>query len=200
MKRPHTPLSSLISSALLCLALVFPRAARTEDNPVPLSRQIPILLKILTFDRTFDKRTDKRLNIGIVYNEQDPASRQNLQDIITVLNRYADKTIKNLPINYHPISYANEESLAEFARLHSINVFYVAPGNANHIAALLRISQRQKIITITGVPTYVREGVTVGLDLKSDNKTQILINLSTAQLEGVVFDANLLRLSTIVVR
>jgi hypothetical protein len=200
MQRRNTPLTILISSALLWLALLFPRVARTEDSPVPLHRQIPILLKILTFDRNFEKRTNTRLNIGVVYNESDPASRQSLQDIITVLNKYADKTVNGLPVNYYPIGYTDEQNLAEFATLNNINVFYVTPGSAKHIAALLRTSQRQKIITVSGVPAYVRAGVSVGLDLNTDNKARILINLRSAQLEGIVFDANLLRLATIVVR
>ena len=158
------------------------------------------MLKILTFDRNFDKRVGSRLNIGLVYNEQDPASRQYLQDMITALNRYSDKTIKNLPITYTPISYTEKLDLAEFARVYGVNVFYLTPGNAKHIAAVVRTSRRQKLVTITGVPEYVRAGITIGLDSTSDNKTRILINLRSAQLEEIIFDANLLRLATVVVK
>jgi len=197
MKRCTTSLSTLCVGALLCLSLLVSRTSGAEEVPVPARIQIPILLKILTFDRNFEDRVRSQLKIGILYTEEDPLSRQAKDDIVDVLTRYADKTIRRLPITYVLMRYTTEQNMAEFAKSQGINVFYVAPGNAKHLAALLRISQKHRIITVTGVPQYVERGVTVGLELKSDNKTRILINLKSSKMEGALFDANLLRLATV---
>jgi hypothetical protein len=173
------------------------RAGGAEEVPVPASVQVPIFLKILTFDRNFEKRVRTQLTIGIVYVEEDPASRQARDELVKVLKSYDDKTIKGLPITYFLVPYTTEPSIMESAKSQGINVFYIAPGNAAHLAALLKISQKHRITTISGVPQYVEQGVAVGLDLNSDNKTRILINLKSSRMEGAAFDANLLRLVTV---
>jgi hypothetical protein len=183
--------------ALICLALFKSPYVDAEEVPVPAGIQVPIFLKILTFDRNFDDKVRSQLKIGIVYTEKDPASRQARDAIVDVLKSYTDKTIKHLPITYVLMPYTTERNLAESAKSQRVNVFYVAPGNGKHLAALLRISQKHRITTVTGVPQYVGKGVTVGLGLNSDNKTRILINLKSSISEGIAFDANLLRLSTV---
>ncbi len=197
MKRWTTYLSRAWISALLCLALLMPRPVWAEDVPVPASVQVPIFLKVLTFDRNFDERVKSQLKIGIVYAEEDPESRQAKDNMVKILDGYADKTIKQLPITYVLMRYTTEQNVVESAKSQGVNVLYVTPGNAKHLAALLRVSQKLRIITVTGVPQYVEQGVTVGLGLKSDKKTQILINLKSSKIEGAAFDANLLRLATV---
>jgi len=167
---------------------------------VPATIQVPLLLKILTFDRNFDQRVGSVLRIGVVYVDDVPASRQAKDDISTVLDGFADKTIKTLPISFVLLRYSTEQSFEDAAKTHGVNVIYVTPGSAKFLAGLLRVSRKHRMTTVTGVPEYVKAGVTVGLSLKRDNKTEILINLNSARLEGVAFDANLLRLSTILQR
>ena len=64
--------------------------------------------------------------------------------------------------------------------------------------ALLEISWAQQILTVTGVPAYVDKGVAVGISLNRENKPLILINLASSKSAGSAFDANLLKLATIV--
>lgn len=198
MKHCATTLSIVCIGALLSLLLFVSRAGSAEENPVPATVQVPIFLKILTFDRNFANKVGTQLTIGIVYVEEDPASRQARDEIVKVLKSYDDKTIKGLPITFVLVPYTTERSIMESAKSQGINVFYIAPGNGAHLATLLKISQEHRITTISGVPQYVRQGVAVGLNLNSDNKVHILINLKSSRMEGAAFDANLLRLATVV--
>jgi len=200
MQRSTTPQGGQWLGALLGLLLFVSIPVHAEDVPVPAIIQVPLLLKILTFDRNFDQRVGSVLRIGVVYVDDVPASRQAKDDISTALNGFADKTIKKLPISYVLLRYSTEQSFEDAAKNHGVNVLYVTPGNAKFLAGLLRVSRKHRMTTVTGLPEYVKEGVTVGFDLTSDNKTKILINLNSARLEGVAFDANLLRLSTVLQR
>jgi len=200
MRRWTTSLGVLCFSALPCLTLFNSAALGGESVPVPVNLQVPVFLKILTFDRNFDQKKSSQLKIGVIYVEEDAASRRAKDDIAKILGTYTEKTIKSLPITYMPMHYTSEWDLDETAKSQGVNVFYITPGNAKNLASLLRISRKQRITTITCVPDYVKDGVTVGLGLKNDNKMQILINLRSARQEGVAFDANLLRLSTVVRR
>ncbi len=68
--------------------------------PVPSDVQIPLILKILTFDRNFEVKITTALTIGIVYDPQNPASLQGKDAIAQSLAPFTTKTIKKLPIAY----------------------------------------------------------------------------------------------------
>jgi len=175
-----------------------PCVAQTEQMPVPADSQVPLLLKVLTFDRNFSQKITSALRIAIVYDPSNPESRRAQRDIADILDRFSTKTIKQLPIEYIPLQYRGEQTLDESAKAHNINVFYIAPGNARHLQALLRVSLEHQITTITGVPDYVVQGVAVGIEVRENHKPGIFINLSASKSHGCDFDAKLLQLARIV--
>jgi hypothetical protein len=50
---------------------------------------------------------------------------------------------------------------------------------------------------LTGVPDYIYNGISVGIDIKGE-KPEILINLKSSKLEGADFSSQLLKISTII--
>ena len=96
-----------------------------------------------------------------------------------------------------PLAYNTDQQLIETVNAKQINVFYIMPGAADFLQALIRISQARHITTVTGVPAYVEKGVAVGIGVKKNRKPRILINLPASKSEGSAFDANLLRLATV---
>jgi hypothetical protein len=51
-------------------------------------------------------------------------------------------------------------------------------------------------MTFSGVPEYVEEGISVGIDVKN-NKPLIVINIKSAKLEGIDFNSQLLKIAKI---
>jgi uncharacterized protein DUF4154 len=184
--------------AARALALLFalrPGLA-TGAEPMPLrpDLQIPLILKILTYDRHFESKAGAQVVIGIVYAPTDPASVAAANEVGDVLFRFQDKTVKRVPIRYRLVEYSTPEALERTIERWGISVFWVAPGNAKNLAGIAAVSRKRDVTTTTGVPEYVRRGVSVGLDL-GDARPQILINLEAAREEGSEFDASLLRIS-----
>jgi hypothetical protein len=182
-----------VVASLLCTP-----AAGTEPMSFPPDVQITLLLKILTYDRSFPVKAKSGVMIGVVYVASDPESVKAKDDILKTLQLVADRTIKNLPIKAMALEYRDPKSLAEVVRSQGVNVFYIAPGNANTLNELLRVSHTRGITTATGVPEYVQRGVAIGIGRKADQKPDILINLSSSRQEGSEFDATLLRIATVV--
>ena len=172
-------------------------AADAESIPVPAELQVPLLLKVLTFDRNFAKRGWTVLHIGIVFVGSDPISSKLRTDIVDVLKRLSDKTLRNLPITYTVVEYTSDSQIEGVVRASQVNVLYVAPGNARNLPKLLQVSQSQHIITTTGVPEYVEKGVAVGIGIRQD-KPEILINLAASKSAVSEFDASLLRIARVV--
>ena len=189
--RPRVLLVAALAT-LLCAPV-----AGAEAMPFPADVQITLLLKILTYDRSFTAKAKSGVTIGVVYVPSDPQSVKAKDEIIKTLQMVADRTIKNVPIKFQPVEYRNPASLEAAARS-GVNVFYIAPGNAEGLAQLIKVSHTRGITTATGVPEYVQRGVAVGIGIKADKKPDILINLSSSRSEGSDFDASLLRIATVV--
>jgi hypothetical protein len=186
-------LAATLLAGLLCVP-----AAGTEPMPFKPDVQITLLLKILTYDRSFSVKAKSGVKIGVVYVASDPESVQVKDEILKTLQLVADRTIKNVPITAVPLEYKDPKALAAAVRSGGINVFYIAPGNADSLTELLRLSHTRGITTATGVPEYVQRGVAIGIGIKADKKPDILINLPSSRQEGSEFDASLLRIATVV--
>jgi hypothetical protein len=184
-----------LGASLGLLVLLHPRpAAAAEPMPLSADLQVPLILKVLTYDRHFEAKAGRELFVGVVYDQADPDSLKAASSIFETLLRFSGKTIKRLPIRQQLVPVAN---LTRIVPAMGISVLYVAPGNARNLAALTRFSQENHVTTVTGVPDYVRQGVALGIDVAQD-RPQILINLASSKAEGSEFDASLLRISTIV--
>lgn len=181
---------------LLPLLLLLSASTRAEDMPLPAPQQVPLLLKVLTYDRNLEAKSGKELALGIIYDPADRDSARATEEIGSTLFKFAGKTVKGLPLKYYTIEYTSPAEMERFIRQKRISVLYVAPGNSRNIAELVKVSQGLSLTTTTGVPDYVRKGIAVGIGLVQD-RPQILINLSSAKAEGSDFDASLLRLATI---
>lgn len=180
----------------LALALVLAAPLAAEPMPFPPDVQLALLLKILTYDRSFQYKAKSGVSIGVVYMPGDAESVKAKDEAAKALGQLEGRTIKNLPIKFTVVEYKDPKQLEAAVRANKINVFYVAPGNAASLAEILKVSHTFGITTATGVPDYVKKGVAVGIGSKQD-KPEIMINLPSSRSEGSDFDASLLRIANV---
>jgi len=172
-------------------------AGVSESVPVPADLQMALLLKVLGYDRNFDKRQWTAVHIGVVFVGSDPASAKARSEIIDALGALSDKTLRKLPIRYTAVEYISDSQIESLMRRSQFNVLYIAPGNARGLQTLLQLSHSQQIITTTGVPEYVELGVAVGIGARQD-RPEILINLPASKSAGTEFDVSLLRSARVI--
>lgn len=178
--------------ALLLAASV----ATTESMPVPGEVQIPLLLKVLTYDRNFQLKAIRGLKVGIVYSSKDKESVKARDEIVKAFAAFSG-TVKQTTMTTVPIDFVDAAAFEKAVKSTEVNVFYLCPGTAASIEAITKLSHVARITTITGVPSYVEKGIAIGIDVKT-GKPQILINLPNSKSEGSQFDASLLRIAAIV--
>jgi hypothetical protein len=170
--------------------------ARAESMALPAELQVPLILKILTYDRQFEAKAKTEVAIGIVFDPADGPSAKSAEQISDTLFKFTGKTVKKLPLKYYLVEFTSGPDLEATVKKRGINVLYLCPGIAKSLQSVLKISQSQSITTATGVPDYVRRGVAVGIGVFQD-KPQILINLPSSKSEGSEFDASLLQIATV---
>jgi hypothetical protein len=73
--RRGRPAQLRILAALLAFTSL---PARAQSMAIPAELQVPLILKILTYDRQFEAKAKKELAIGIVFDPADSASSRAL--------------------------------------------------------------------------------------------------------------------------
>ena len=179
----------------LVLFLISPLTG--EEIPVPLDLQAKLLLKILTFDRNLEKRADSAVVVGIVYNPENTDSKKAKSEFSKALEKYSDKKVKGLPVSQIGLKYSSWAGLLDNIKSYNVSVLYVTSGNSDNLKGVLKASRADSVLTVTGVPKYVEEGVSIGFGLK-ENKPEIIVNLSSAEAEGADFSSQLLKLAKVI--
>lgn len=205
-KRKSSHTRSLIAKRILVLFLslflfsVSSSAQQTHDviqEAVPEEIQVPLFLKILTYDRSLEAKVEDTIRIGILYFPKDDRSKKNKDAIIENLRLNKDKTINGVPFSFMEIEFSTEKSLAEAIKEKRVNILYVTSDGLHALKGISTITRAKKILTLTGSVDYVSQGISVGLGVKEE-KPHVVINLSSARAEGSDFSANLLKVCKVI--
>ncbi|MDA1191031.1 MAG: YfiR family protein [Candidatus Poribacteria bacterium] len=164
---------------------------------VPERTQYALFQKILTFERSLAKRDDKEFVVGFLYQSRVRESL-NARD---AFERVAenDKSVRlfGKPVRFRFVDLQDVDKLEESLLEGKPHILYVAPLRAIEIKRISKITRKNKVLTLTGVPEYVENGLSVGIGLQSENKPEILVNITAAKAEGADFHSELLKLSRI---
>jgi hypothetical protein len=169
----------------------------TAQESLPEELQVPLFLKILTYDRSLGGKVQDTIHIGVLYFPDNEQSQKNKDAIIENLKLNKDKTINGVPFSFMEIKFSTEKSLDEVTSEKRLNILYITSDGSNIPKEVSQITQAKRILTITGRVDYVSHGISVGLGVKEE-KPQIVINLPCVRAEGSDFSANLLRLCKVV--
>lgn len=184
-------------SALVLAALVLASETWAQQMPTPVDVQIPILFKVLAFDRQLTDAKDKDLVLGVLYQSGYRTAAGVKDTVVEVSTRVGADGVASRRLRLIPIDVDGKEPLETLLRQSGAQVLYVTPLRALDVAALAATARKLRILTMTGVPEYVRSGLVIGIGLKRD-RPEILVNLKAGRSVGADLAAPLLKMSTIV--
>jgi hypothetical protein len=164
--------------------------------PLPPKIQFPILMNTLSYDRALVNQGMSQYIVGIVYQSSNRISQWTKDELLRLTTddpEYADFAGR---IRWVPIDMAEVSDLAGVLTGEHIRILYIAPLRAVSLSDIVKITRETRVLTICGVPEYVKKGVSVGTGQKGD-RPEILINLSGSKAEGALFDSRLLHLAKV---
>lgn len=179
--------------ALLALA----GRAFAQQMPVPVDVQVPVLLKVLTFDRRIADARGQNLVVGVLYQSGFRLSSTVKDQVMDALSRGSPGGPAHRPLNVVAVDADEKEEVEKALTRLGVKVLYVTPLRAFDLPSLCAATRRSGTLTMTGVPDYVEAGLSIGLDLRQD-RPRILVNLQAARAEGADLAAPLLGLATVV--
>ena len=164
----------------------------TVPEKESIGAQIPILLKILTFDRALEDQPKRDLLIVIVEAPSDSVSHHATELVANELSLYVGQMIRGRPLRTESRSY--DQLMERFDA--TVDVLYLTPGLERTLPQILAWSRNNGSFTFTGAPTLRAKGVSVWLG-GAPSAPRILINLPQVRAEGRELDARLLSLATV---
>ncbi|MBI1939376.1 MAG: DUF4154 domain-containing protein [Ignavibacteriales bacterium] len=167
----------------------------SQSVEVPVDIQFPIFLKILTFDRKLQQRGKNGLSMMILYQKNYKPSYSIREEINKLLNQLAINRIESIPIKYNFVDIDEVNLHAALIKYHT-NLIYICPLRGVALQTITQTTKELGVLSFTGVPEYVEEGVSVGIELKGE-KPHIMINITSAKAEQAEFSSQLLRVSKI---
>jgi len=171
---------------------------QAQEIAVPIEVQYPLFLKILTFDRNFKNRVGDEIKLGIVFQSKFRGSNSIKDRFVQVMNEYLIKSVEGIQINQILIDI-NKVNLEGFIARNEVDILYITPVRAFGINQITRVSRKENVLTITGIPDYVESGIAVGIGMKG-NKPRIIINLPASKNEGCDFSSQLLKLAKVIMK
>ena len=180
----------------LLLTILWTGTSSAQEMAVPVDIQVPLFLKILTFDRNLKERAGDEIVIAVVYQGKYRSSLNVKDEFVKLLQEAAVKNIDGIPIRCVPLDIGERTDPQNTIAEHNADLLYITPLRAVNTEAITAASRAKKKPTLTGVPDYVESGLAVGIGIKGD-KPQIIINLPAAKAEGADFSSQLLKLAKI---
>jgi hypothetical protein len=190
--------SPRLSSLIVAFLLPLLPASTLARVSVPESRQIPIFLKILAYDRNLNQRVGERLNIGIIYSDRtNPESGDNLSNVIEALGQNQSTEIKGLPVTFTVLRFSTPEAFTQRLMEAGINIVYLTSGLRENLRDIVAVTRQLKVLSLAAEIVYLKSGVALGLH-PIEGRLRIFINLKASREEGARFSANILKLCEIV--
>ncbi|MGV3710865.1 MAG: YfiR/HmsC family protein [Gemmatimonas sp.] len=180
-----------LAIAVACaISSIASREAFAQEMEIPVSLQIPLFLKVISFDRQ-RVQDDPTLVVGVAFQSGFRLSSVTRDDAERAFRGAGDRRVKVVPIDL------DVTKLGEALAQHQVSVLYVAPLRAYNVRSIAEAASAAHATTITGVSQYVTQGLSVSARLQSE-RPKLLINLSAARKGGANFAAELLKLAEVV--
>ncbi len=165
-----------------------------QDMPVPASAQVPVVLKVLSYDRNLQRHTGGKLVLGVIYQRSVHESEEVATEFMQTFEELSDPRVNGLPVSLVPIDLTADSDIRTVLADKGVDAVYLAPVFSEPVRQISNITRVRSITTFTGIPDYVERGCSVGITARG-GRLSLLINLAACHAEGSKFDPQLLRLA-----
>ena len=167
------------------------RRVAAEEVAVPAARQAELLIRIAAYDRNLPARAQGTVRVLVVVNPDDADSRALGAAMETALTRAG--RIADLPVAVSETTVTAGDALAAKCRAEHVSIVYLASGLDAGVAGVVASLNGVDVLSVSGLPRYVQQGVVLGFDLVSGSPT-LLFHLTNARRQNVAMDPKVVRL------
>jgi len=148
-------------------------------------------VRIAAYDRNLPARAQGTVKVLVVVNPDDADSRGLGAAMETALNRAG--RIAGMPIAVTTVPYGTGDAIAARCRSEHVSIVYLTTGLDHGVAGVVASLDGVDVLSVSGLPRYVPQGIVLGFDLVSGSPT-LLFHLTNARRQNVAMDPKVVSL------
>jgi len=178
----------------LILSMALMQGFDTRETGTPSSRpgsargEVVLILKSLTAERALVPASPSQITIGLVHDRKSAASLRSAESMKREF--LAAEVELGRPIRVSMIEIS-ERGMDD---PEGVDVVYVTPVKPGLIEQIVDWTRRHRLISFTGVPAFVEQGLVVGVDPTG----KIVVNRTACKAIGAEFSSRLLRVARVI--
>lgn len=161
-----------------------------------MNLQYSLIGKILSFNRTLKSHSDDKVIIGILYQSKYRSSSNAKNELLAIAQADVGGKIGSRAVQWIGVEL-QDENINVALETENIDVLYITPMRNVAIKDIAAVTRAKHILSITGIPEYLEDGLAVGIGSKGE-KPFLYVNLVASKAEGADFNSQFLKIVQIV--
>jgi hypothetical protein len=178
----------------ILLWLGFAGTAWCQQITVPVNIQYQLLAKSLPYVKFLATKPEGVCKIALIYQSK---NRMSVEAKTEFENMFSSTPCRLgvRPIEIKPFDLSESIKLEDALR--DAMIAYITPLRAVDIGKIVTLCKMMNVLSVDAVAEEIRQGVILGFDVEG-GKPKILVNLRSAEMSGIAFSADYLKLVKIV--
>ncbi len=181
----------------MLLLFLIVHSTKSQSIVVPVDIHLPILFKVLSLEKKTNKPDLETFVMAVVFEGSNEKSVAVKNEILSFSRNGLYEFLDGKSARFITIDISNTKNIQALLQEINPHAVYIAPMSQGVLQSVMGITQKEKILSITGVPEYVDEGVSIGIGVKGDYP-EIIINLAASKGEGAEFSSKVLGVARII--
>lgn len=170
--------------------------AKGGPRPVPVKRQVELILKAVALDRKYEKLVDGPIVMAVLFDSRSDRSREQYEQFRDAVAQAASEHDPPPALKSFDLA-GGTESLGEFLRKNQIHLVWVTAELDEYLPSVREQTRRAAVTSAGAEPSLAEKGLTLAVE-NSGDKTRIVVNQAAAAAESCDFTASLLKMSRLI--
>lgn len=179
--------------SILTLTILFGQ----NYTPVPVNYSIPILFKVIAYNRTIFQGPKKTVEIVILYNSDSRKSRKQKKQILKSFETILEKKLRKKKINIH-IKDVYQANIDSIFTQQSYDVIFTVELDIHTVTKISKFAKKLKIMSFSTNPNDLKYGISISCLLQNNDRPKIIADYKSLILENVNLHPQILKLSRLV--
>ena len=181
---------------LFSAALAVAGASLAEGTSLPATYQVPLMLKLVTYELNLMAKPEAVLRFGVLYRPEDPASRSSFKEIEEEFRHLGRTEVSGRRIELAPLPIAGDQPLRLPSGVAGIDVLYVTPGNEGRLESIIAWARGMKVLSVTADEKQAEQGLSIAL-VRRGLGSGVTLNLPASLEEGREWNVNILQIARV---
>ena len=179
------------------LVFMCPAVLSGEDNIIQPKVGLPLFLKIITYDESFNAGSFERITIYVVYDRSNSLSYEDYLEVDEFFRVHPDINVDGIQVRVRGVQLKSIREINDQISDRDYNLLLVTNVNAKQVEAIAGFARGSRLHSYSLNADFVPMGITIGVQPDNQNGS-IKVNLLSAKLEGSKYSARLLKMCEII--